>query len=482
MTKRPGKPTIARDLNDIFRDGELDLDAVEDAEVPRLPLADAEDMWLAEIARRPAHLDVTKIGDRHLGLHGKLLLAAVIGLHRAGLPVDRETLAGEVASSTAREAWASWGKRDNMPSLEPRSLLKRLRMPPEATNLTFAEDCLIRSYSETKYGEALMRASEIARDRGMGEAQSFMREVESRIEAAASGVSWQRAGDIGRAFIQELRAKLSSDDATWLTTFSPRLDQFTKGWYRRRMTSIGGWPGHGKSTLMLQLMVAIGMSGRDVAYISLEDEATIPVLRIVMQQLRDLDAARRVASLSPRRPGHDGFTDGDVLILEDFAKRVLDEMPLHITDKGPWSKDKVSAAIASAGRSGCKIAFVDYLQCVKSEGDDLTPHYNRCVTEWKESAKAVGIHLVLGTQLRRARSDEDAPRPRVDMAAYCPGIEQASEYVVLTHRHEKDKPVTGKGDRAGAEAARILMVKGKDAGLGEISLHWCNDRQMFIHP
>lgn len=482
MTKKTRAPTIARDLNDIFRDGELDLDAVEDAAVPRLPLSDAEDMWLSEIARRPAHLDVTKIADRHLSVHAKLVLAAVIGLHRAGLPVDRETMAGEVALATAREAWLSWGKREEMPALEPRTLLKRLRMPPEATNLVFAEDCLLRSYSETKYAEALAKAGEIARDRGMSEAQSFLREVESRIEAAATGVAWQRAGDIGQAFLAELRAKLSSEDTTWLSTFAPRLDQFTKGWYRRRLTSIGGWPGHGKSTLMLQLMVSMGIAGRDVAYISLEDEATIPVSRIVMQQLRDLNAARRLASLSPRRPGHDGYTEGDVAMLEEFARRMLDAMPLHIADKGPWSKDKVSAAITSAGRSGCMIAFVDYLQCVKAEGEDLTPHYNACVSEWKESAKSAGIHLVVGTQLRRARSDEDAPRPRVDMAAYCPGIEQASEYVLLTHRHEKDKPVTGKGDRAGVEQARILMVKGKDAGLGEIALHWCNDRQMFIHP
>lgn len=486
MKTRPQKSPAARDLNDLFRDDLLDLDATEDAGVPRLPLADAEDMWIAEVARRPEHLDVTKVTDRHLSAHAKLLLAAVKALHAAQLPIDRTTLEGEIADAAARSLWASWERRGDMPKLDPRSLPRRMRVRDSTGNLEYAEDCLVRSFAEAKYTEALVRAAPLAREHGMAQAQELLRGVEARIEAAQTGVKFKTAHSIARDLIVELRGKLRDGDRSFISSGFGRLDAYTKGWRRKRLTSIGGWPGHGKSTLMLMILVGMALAERDVHYISLEDEAVIPLTRIVMHQMADLKAAARVATLTTADMFTSGYREADVDALERFVEQTVARMRLTIVDDGPWSKEKVRAAIIAAGRSGAEVVAVDYLQALKPPGSqDLTPFYNGCVADWKDAAKSANVHLILGTQLRRApgragERDASKIRPAIDEAAYCPGIEQASEYVILCHRYEKDKAAQGKGDAAKVESARIIKAKAKDGAVGTIACQWCNDRQMYL--
>lgn len=486
MGKKAPPSRIVRDLNDLFRDDDLDLDAVEDAGVPRLPLPDAEDMWLAEIARRPQHLDVTKVSERHLGINGKLMLAAITALARAGLPVDKETMTGEVATRAAHEAWSSWRQRGEAPAINVRTLPKRLRMPAEASNLSYAEDVLIRSYSETRYADALVKATKIAEEQGWPAAAEFLRGVESRIDAASTGVKWKRAGDVGKALITEARAKLLEGDLSFISSDYARLDAYTRGWRARRQTAIGGWPGHGKSTLMLQLISSMAIGGRrDVAYVSLEDEAMIPITRMVVQLMADLPAAKRLASLTPASASADGYSAADLPALEAFVKRYLESLSMHICDDGPWSKDKVRAAILSAGRSGCRVVFVDYVQALAdpSGSDNPSPFYNSCVASWKDAAKAANVHLVLGTQLRRAAKQADGKKtawPKIDEAFYCPAIEQQSEYVVLCHRYQKDDEAQGRGATALDEKARLILAKGKDGGVGVIECRWSNERHLYM--
>lgn len=484
MARRDASP-VARDLNDLFRDGELDLDSVEDAGVPRLPLADAEDLWLAECARRPAHLEVTKISERHLGINGKLLLAAIVALHRAGLPVDGETMAGEVATAAAAAAWASWKQRGDQPKMEVRTLPKRMRVDSDG-NLAYAEDVLIRAYGESKYADALARAAVIQRERGMAASMEFLRGVEARIEAACTGVRWKRAGEVGRALVSEFVEKLRAGDTGFISSDFARLDAFTRGWRPRRMTSIGGWPGHGKSTLLIQALVSMAVAGRrDVAYISLEDEATIPITRLIVHLMADEGAARRLASLTPKTSSPDGFHETDIHALERFVRQHLEALGLHICDDGPWSREKVRAAIISAGRSGCRVVGVDYLQALPdpSGSDNPTAFYNACVASWKDAAKSVNVHLILGTQLRRAKVEARGgkePWPKKDDSFYCPAIEQASEYMILCHRYEKDDEAQGRGQAKPEEAARLILAKGKDSGPGVIPCRWSNERQLFI--
>lgn len=478
--------TIARDLNDLFRDGELDLEAVGDAAVPRLPIAEAEDMWLAEIARAPGHYEVSKVTERHLGAEGKLLLAAVLALHRAKLPIDKKTLAGEVALEAIRTTWASWQKRGDPPDLSGRTLAKRMRVLTPESTLAFAEDTLIRSYGEERYARALVKAQEIARTSGSEAASEFMRGVEARIQAASVGTRWKKANDLGRALVTELRDKLVAGDTSFITTGYSVLDAATKGWRRRRMTAIGGWPGHGKSTLMLQLFTAMALSGRRPAYISLEDEAAIAIMRVVMHRLQDVGAAKRLSTLTPDRVACEGYRRSDVDALERFVAETIDKMDLWIDDDGPWSKEKVRASIIAAGRSGCEVVFVDYVQaCPRPGNTEPGPHYTACISEWKDAARTANVHLVVGTQLRRAAgraSERDASkvRPSIDEAYYCPAIEQASEYVLLCHRYQKDDEAMGKGKSRPVEDARIIIAKAKDGGVRTVECQWDNDRQMYL--
>jgi replicative DNA helicase len=469
---------VARDLNDLFLDGELDLSGAVEADVPRMPVADAEDLWLAEVARRPDYLDITKVGDRHLTAEAKLILSGVKALHRARSPIDRETFTGEVFKAAVKQTWEGWNKKGDPPELEPRTMLRRLRVVDAESNLTFAEDVLVRAYSEAKYGEALSVASRIAREDGMAAAQRFMRDVEVKIEAADAGVKWHRAVDLGQAVVDELRAALTAPADTFVTSGFARLDQLTRGWYRRRQTAIGGWPGHGKSTLALQLMVAMALSNQ-VGLISIEDEPVILMTRILMHQMEQLGMAKRLATL---RPGGDtGYTGGDVDVMQAFVAEVISKMKLSILSDGPWTMEKVRAAIIAAGRSGCAVVGVDYLQAVPVEGDSPGAFYDRCVTAWKDACRVANVHLIVASQLRRASGragdrDERQARPAKDDFYYCPKMEQASEYILLCHRLEIDRT---HGPLKDKETANIIIAKAKDGELGVHSTTWCRRKAMY---
>lgn len=467
-----------RDVNDLLRAGELDVE-VESVrlDVAEVSLEDAEDLWLTIICLTPARADYSRVQESHLSHRARVILHIIRAHVLAGWPqVAPEHLAGELAAKVNEDYWRALHAK-TAPPLDLRSIPARLRhFNPENITLETAEEVLIRAWHKKKYVAVHQHAAKMADEKGTEAAETWLTERKARLAALTSGVQWKTFGEVAELYVHRMRQRIMKpDEATSLIGSGfPALDRYVKSWPAKRLTIVAGWNGHGKSTLIAQLLSSMAIQGTPGYYISGEDEELITIERIIRWALTDLEAARRIAT--GRALGPEGYTLADLYAVENVVDRLY-KIPLKLLHKPNATLTYTKAAIVDAARAGAVIGAHDYLSTVKQpEGWPVTDWRNHCIKEIKAAAVENGLHHIEGAQLTRPANRDDTGTPTRFMIDYCPAAEQAAEYIILVRRHEKNSRKVTEG---GVENAEVIVDKAKDGGVGTLEVGWCRTQNRF---
>jgi len=419
---------------------------------------DAEDVWLTAVIQAPAYLDAGLIRERHLSQRGRRVLDRVVELYDAGwdrLEVGQLDLPAEVL----------------------RSVPARLARPEAQVAVAEAEAVIVEAWSRQAMAQAHRRAAELCEREGTEAADAFLWGETSRIKAETSGVDWKTAADVAGAYVEKKRRQLraameaQANERHYGSGFGA-IDVLCDYWEPGRLTLVQGYTSDGKSTLVLQILAGLAETGIHGAMINLEDPAPVVGGRLVANYLdrKDLGALMALDSAT-YGPEEIAVVEG---LIHDEAG--LHGLPLDVIHKPGWKIEQVCTGLIDAGRRGCRVGAVDYIQNLLQPGDNGSQVLEIYANRMKAAAGSVGMHLIVVSQIVRPpgaqRAREDLPPPGLFSAKHG-GVETAAETILSPFRPKKDLV-------RGYEPAQIIVPKAKDNGTGSIDLWWCPVRHIYV--
>jgi hypothetical protein len=476
---------MSRDLNDRHRAGELEIEvAGEPLALGEIPLDDAEDMWLSVIALTPARADYSKVLRDHLSHRARVVLEIIRAHVAAGWPqIAPEHLTSDLAEQVRVKYWKALKVKEPH-ALDLRSIPARLRnFAPEDIPLEVAEQALIAAWKKDKFIVVHRAVADMAQEKGVEAAEAALVKATSRMSALSSGFKWRSFFEVAEQYVGQIRETLINPQTERLIgTDFPALDRCIRNWGPRKFTVVAGWNGHGKSTVIAQILSQMTLCGVPTFYISGEDEQMITIERIMRWFVEDLQVALRLATGQPQTGKNPGYVIGDVYALDSLIARMKEfQMPMLHLPNAPLGT--VCAAIADGARHGARVGAHDYLSTVAMPpGWDVTDWRNHSIKAIKTAFVENGLHGIEGAQLKRpGERDEKATRPTRYMIGNCPAAEEAAEYVILAWRKEKGltRKVNGEQVPVDLEKAEIIVDKSKDGPTGIIEVAWCNNRHRF---
>jgi replicative DNA helicase len=203
-------------------------------------------------------------------------------------------------------------------------------------------------------------------------------------------------------FIEEFahRASLDHDDTMSYGAFD-RFDVLTGGMFPGEVTVVGGASGVGKSSLMIQALVAAGRAGISSVCYSLEMTRTQLIGRMAS-----------IVSGIPYR--YVRFPRTANLGQRDAIKRAalaIAEWPMDVFDRAGMNLREIVASMKfHIARKGVKLVAADYIQRISvPEQRDVRLQVSEAAKHLAMAVKGTPAHLLLLSQLTR-KPDDSLPR------------------------------------------------------------------------
>jgi replicative DNA helicase len=104
-----------------------------------------------------------------------------------------------------------------------------------------------------------------------------------------------------------------------------------------------------------------------------------------------------------------------------------------------------------------RVVCIDYLQIIPTLTDDLTNEFGKITRALKTLATALGITIILVSQLNRNLEHRDTKKPRLSDLRQSGRIEEDADIVLFTYRDlEGDTP----------ELAELMVAKNRNGPAG----------------
>jgi replicative DNA helicase len=219
------------------------------------------------------------------------------------------------------------------------------------------------------------------------------------------------------------------------------LDKFSGGLTRGEITIVGGRPGHGKTTVLINLLAKALEQGKRAMFFSRE----LPNAEL-LKKILCLESGK----LSYSMVRQNVFTDLDLEHMNEAISFVREK----------YSKDKFlmfdnikdfSLASSEIKKFKPDIIFDDYIQLVACKGyqDSRRLQIEKLVNDYKWLAKETNAVVVLASQLNRyverANTRGKSLEPQLSDLAESGAIEQVAENVFFSYYDYKVKGEKGKG-------------------------------------
>ena len=241
------------------------------------------------------------------------------------------------------------------------------------------------------------------------------------------------------------------------------LDRLAGGLTKGEITIIGGRPGHGKTTFMINLLSRMIHSGLRIAFFSRE----LPNSEL-LKKLLTLESGK--LSYGMVRKGI--FEQSDLQELEYIKEKMTDwyakerfVMFDHIRD--------FSNTAGEIRKFKPDVVFDDYLQLIQPHGifDQRRLQLEQLVNDYKWVAKENKCAVVLASQLNRAIETRADPIPQLSDLAESGAIEQVAENVFFVYYPHKVKP-----DKAQDNIIEVRAAKVRYGETGRCELGFDGDR------
>jgi replicative DNA helicase len=239
------------------------------------------------------------------------------------------------------------------------------------------------------------------------------------------------------------------------------LDSLTAGFQPKELTILGARPSIGKTAVAGNIAVHVAMSGRTVAFFSLEMPSKALIDRMC--------CARGQVDLQAHRHGRLNQ------VQKQYYLRALAEiidMPLYIDDQPGQTAASIEAKAARLQASnGLDLVMVDYLGLMAAERkgmenrEQVVAAISRAM---KGLAKRLNVPVILLSQLNRELYKRVDKRPILSDLRESGSIEQDADMVLFLHREEyynRDDPsLSGKGE--------LIIAKARNGPLGTVHLRY----------
>jgi replicative DNA helicase len=296
-----------------------------------------------------------------------------------------------------------------------------------------------------------------------------------------------------------VRSVAAVADAIESTTVSSRsvptgfgvLDQALEGGLRTGdLTVVGGTPGVGKTTLVLQMARNIAMAGKRVVFACYDHDETSLLTRLLMLELGDLTEGS-IESASRTRARVRAVARGETTLGEELSGNLLlraahgrlqaygDRLWLQSASRTTTGLEELSTAARQVGSGGT--LFVDYMQkvpSVDSASEDVRiDHVAAALKEIALEHNVAVVAVVVGDQIGLS-----VRRIRIQHMRGASGVAYESDVILMLN--EKYLAVSKRHSAFDAVAAesfkrRIVVSVDKNRhGPGGIDLEF---RKEFLH-
>jgi len=241
------------------------------------------------------------------------------------------------------------------------------------------------------------------------------------------------------------------------------LDRLAGGLTKGEITIIGGRPGHGKTTFMINLLSRMIHSGLRIAFFSRE----LPNNEL-LKKLLTLESGR--LSYGMVRKGI--FEQSDLQELEYVKSKMVEWYSKEKFIMFDHIRDFTTTA-SEIRKFKPDVVFDDYLQLVSPYGvfKERRLQLEQLVNDYKWVVKENQCALVLASQLNRSIETRIDPIPQLSDLAESGAIEQVAENVFFVYYPHKVKP-----DKANSNLIEIRAAKVRYGETGKCELGFDGDK------
>ena len=202
----------------------------------------------------------------------------------------------------------------------------------------------------------------------------------------------------------------------------PQLDNIAGGMTRKELTVIGGRPGHGKTTLTLNIVASLLKQGYRVMLFNREMSNVEVIKKFMIMQSRDI-------MYEHLRTGN--IEEGRLQSIEMH----MEELKESLKNLIPYDDIRnLDDAMREIQREKPDVVVDDYIQLIKVDGrrsKDRRFEIEDILTEYKWVCKKEDCAGILVSQLNREIEKRIEPRPRIADFAESGTIEQTAETALL---------------------------------------------------
>ena len=268
--------------------------------------------------------------------------------------------------------------------------------------------------------------------------------------------------------IDETVNSIKNKTTKLITTGYPNLDKFAGGLTRGEITIIGGSPGHGKTTVMINMLANVLEKGYKAIFFS--------------RELPNSELLKKIVCLESQQLSY-GMVRKNIFSEQDA--KFFNTAVGHVKKK--YSKDKFlmfdnvkdfASSSSEVKRFKPDIIFDDYIQLIACKGkeDQRRLQIEKLVNDYKWLAKDTNAVVVLASQLNRfierAGARGKALMPQLSDLAESGAIEQVAENVFFSYYDYKVQGEKGKGKNV----LTLCASKVRYGDSGEVDLAYDGDK------
>ncbi len=239
--------------------------------------------------------------------------------------------------------------------------------------------------------------------------------------------------------MDEVMESVVEGDSNLVKTGFEGFDELCGGMTRGEITVIGGRPGHGKTTTMINMVKSCVDKGLKVIVFNREMTNVEMLKKLLVLE------SGKLSYLNVRR----GFI-GDIQTSEELnrIKKVCNEKYNKNAFQMYDNLKNFAEASGKVKRFKPDIVFDDYIQLIVPDNPKLDRRFQieKICSDYKWLAKSENCAAVLVSQLNRALETRDKHRPRMSDLAESGTIEQIAENVIFSfypykiYMGEKESP------------------------------------------
>ena len=229
---------------------------------------------------------------------------------------------------------------------------------------------------------------------------------------------------IDESLSQAIESIRNTDKLLIQTNFK-NLDKFAGGLTRGEITIVGGRPGHGKSTMLLNLLSNILDGGHKVLLFN--------------RELTNVEVLKKILAIESGKLSYTMIRQG-IYDVENLQE--LDRVREYISKK--YSPDKFrmydklrdfSSSATEIKKFKPDVILDDYIQLIKPDNPDdpRRLQLERLVNNYKWIAKEYSSVVILASQLNRGLESRGTQRPQLSDLAESGAIEQVAENVFFVY-------------------------------------------------